>query len=601
MTSLLLSSAWGLVVLCSFAALGRMISCALHLEGERHFFLAASWGMAGMAVLGGILNLLGVASSSVLITFVLATIFLDLVYEKRSFLGIGELLSSPDPVSRPLPAGRGNWICVVLLVLLVAFKYISSYGHPFPLKDDRAGYLIHLARLLQTGSVGLDPFSEHQLHSLNGQTFLVALLVSATSLKYAFLFDPGICWIMIGGLTWSLTYRDFRGSIRESCLLTSLVLMVATPYVQNLGGHLTGGVLYLSLILTAHSRARDGEDLDGASILLAGLTLAGLCALKTTFLGFGALFLVIWSALRMFHRPRYALIKELSLIALIAFALLLPWMWQQYRSAGTLLYPFLGRGYSVRGRNLSNLQNLIAAIGKSVKAALHLLLLGEVVPVVAALVLWAQNPPRENLARWLVFLASLAGALVGAIMITFFLSTNDPATRYSQPFLYTALIPVGLLGFFSARTSWKGLGLALCLALYVGNLWEDVYVTVSYLRRSLHGELGLVFGDREQIRKAQASIPAGERILVSLKDAFLVDFSRNPIWHFNHPGMVSPPPGLPVPADRSALDELLIERTAELPPAAPSEPLVRYLRLVGVDYLIFQRRSARRRLVDRDP
>ena len=125
--------------------------------------------------------------------------------------------------------------------------------------------------------------------------------------------------------------------------------------------------------------------------------------------------------------------------------------------------------------------------------------------------------------------------------------------------------------------------------MYVGNQWDDLYESFAIFRSALKGRGGLVVKDEPRIRKAQASIPVGGRILVSLKEAFLLDFTRNPIWHFNHPGMVSPPPGLPFPADRSAFDDLLLERTTELPRALAGKPLLEYLRTVGADYLIFER------------
>ena len=239
MMALFLATGWGIVVLASFAALGRLISGAAHPGGDRHFFLAAGWGMAAMAALGGVLNSLGVATPPVLVVLVLAALFLDLVYEKRRFLGLGELPGSVEQARERRPTARGEWVFPVLFGSLVAFKYVASFGHEFLTKDDKAGYLIQLARLLQTGSIGLDPFSEHQLNSLNGQTFLIALVVASSSLRYAYLFDPGICWIMIGGLTWWIARAEFRGSNRDSCLLACFALMVATPYTQNLGGHLS--------------------------------------------------------------------------------------------------------------------------------------------------------------------------------------------------------------------------------------------------------------------------------------------------------------------------------------------------------------------------
>ena len=188
---------------------------------------------------------------------------------------------------------------------------------------------------------------------------------------------------------------------------------------------------------------------------MIGLVIAGLCALKSSYLVFAALFLLIWYALRMAGSPRTVLTRELSLIGFIAGVLLIPWMWQQYRSAGTPLYPFLGRGYYVSARNIFSPQNFVAVTAKTAKAALRLPFLGPVAPAIVALCLWAGNPSGECIARSRAFAAALAGALA----ITLLLGSHDQAIRYIQPFLYASLIPVGLAGFFGARVveiDWTG-------------------------------------------------------------------------------------------------------------------------------------------------
>src|SRR5262249_49567871 len=130
-------------------------------------------------------------------------------------------------------------------------------------------------------------------------------------------------------------------------LLTGIVLMVEG--FQNLGGHLTGAVLYLTLIQTAYHGTRDQGKLERGSLLLLALLIAALCALKTIFLIFTALFVLCWYSLRMPHSPGLALVRELSLVGFIGSVLLLPWMWQQYCSGGTPLYPLLGKGYLLQG------------------------------------------------------------------------------------------------------------------------------------------------------------------------------------------------------------------------------------------------------------
>jgi len=79
MIALPLNLAWGLVVLLSFVALGRIMARVVRPAGSWDISMAAGWGMAGMVALGGWLNLLGLARASVLMALVLSVSALGLM------------------------------------------------------------------------------------------------------------------------------------------------------------------------------------------------------------------------------------------------------------------------------------------------------------------------------------------------------------------------------------------------------------------------------------------------------------------------------------------------------------------------------------------
>jgi hypothetical protein len=395
---------------------------------------------------------------------------------------------------------------------------------------------------------------------------------------------------MIGGLTWSVVRRDLRVPIVYAALSTGLVLLVEG--FQNLGAHLTGAVLYFTLIQTAYRGSQEQGKLERGSVLLLALVIASLAALKGTFFIFTALFVMSWYGLRMLHSPRFDPVRELSLVGFIASVLLLPWMWQQYLSGGTPFYPLLGKGYLFSGPGFDITSDTITS---KLKAVAHSLLNGEFIPAVLGLFLLARNPFAGHAGRWHVWGASLCGAAVGSMFLSYHLGEGTGTPRYCQPFLYAALIPVGLGGFFSTPSSKRGTALALCLASFVGNQSGDetaeLYTRLHELRRFVAESGRPVSDDRggQQIKKAQASIPEGARILVGVQNGAELDFGRNPIWHLNHMGMVSPPPGIPVAADRSAVSNYILKRTPLFPVPAPSEQVLGYLRQVGIDFLILQR------------
>ena len=593
MIPLLWNAAWGIIVLLSFVASGRILARLVAPGSFIDAPLAAGWGMAALVALGGWLNLFSVARSPILVALVLAVIFVDLLCGRRGLPVVGGDNSSSDPVPPGRPKGWEESFWIALLVLLVAVKYVTSVGRTFNDYDDQPAYLLQTARMLQTGSIGLDPFSERQLYSLNGQIFLLSLIGSVSPPKYAFLLDPGICWIMLAGLTWSIGRRDARASTATSSLLTGLVLMCRVPYGMNLGGHLTGTVLHLTLVRTAYRCCGPGGKLERGPLFLLALTLAGLCALKSTFLVFAAGFVVVWYGLRMWNSPGVAVLREFSSIGFLVSVLLLPWMWQQYLSGETPLYPFLGRGYHGSGIGAEPYD---ASTAFRAKAAIYFLSDGQVVPVFAALFLACLGPCPEDRTRRRVLIASLLSVSIGSLALAFMMGKHPAISRYTQPFLFAALIPAGMIGFSSTPPSRRGMALALCLATFVGYQWDNLHTDLAALQAFLRtGPYGWLVEDEheaKQIREAQAVIPPGKRIVASVQNGFLLDFVRNPIWSLDNVGTTSPPPGIPIAADRGALRDFLAAPDQPSPSVEFGAEMLDYLRHAGGEFLVIQRRTS---------
>jgi hypothetical protein len=614
--SLVQGFVWGLLVLASFVALGRLLARLVGVNCQREIWLPAGWGMAGMTVLGGWLNLLGVARAGVLVALVVGTIVVGVLVDAKALLRFARPDESPDQASAAGSPERGGWVWIALLAGFIGFKYFVSVGVSFNRNDDRMAYLYLVARLLETGSLGLDPFSNRQLFSLNGQSFLLALLCSGASFQLSHLLDPGIGWIILGGSTWSIVRKELGGTTKEAFALAVLVLMVG-PYISmNLSGALTGAVLYLTVVRTALRFTGDGTNLDRGQMVLLALTLGGLCSLKSTFFLFGFLFAAFWYCLRMLHSRSLAPLREAIAVALVVLAALLPWMCYQYVSGGTLLYPALGKGYHLAGRGLVPAEGQGLPLNHRVKSTREFLANGQVMPAVIALLLLAVNPIAGYAARWRILLASTLAAAAGSVIFAFQLCSNSFVLRYTQPILYPALVLAGLYGFFSKRTSPAAIALLVCLAVFVGNQWHDLQESYAFAR--LYKTLGRYGNlcteeDAQAMRKLQAAVPPGKRMLVSLEDGFLLDFSRNPIWNLDVAGMVSPPPGIPITDDPKALRELLTWKPSntwffrfdELPPGCSSDRVLSYLREVGADYVAFPRQKSiwylRRTEIQLDP
>jgi hypothetical protein len=576
-----------LIVFQAFAATGRHIARALRSSHRYEVALPAAWGLAAMALLGGWLNLFGVARSSVLAVLVLAVVALDFLWDWRAAIGMGEARPASVPEAPAASPDRWGGLWIVPLAGLVGIKYLASLAVEFSQTDDLPSYMLQLARMLQTGTVGIDPFSSRQLISLNGSSFVVALVCSVAPISYAHLLDPGICWIILAALTWSIIRRDLGGSPAESSLLTAMVLMADVPFI-NITGYLASTVLFLALIRTAYLTPGDEGDRGAKGLLLLALTSAGLFALKTTCIYYVGLFLVVRCGSRLRRAPGLAPVREVCLIGLISSALILPWMWQQYLSGGTPLYPLLGRGYDVTGPGLGAFDDPLT---DKAKALLYYLSFAPVVATIVATILLASHPFRDDPARWRVLFASLASATTASLALAFY-TASDSIGRYTLNLLYAALIAAGLHGYFSPKGSRAGIGLALCLAVFVGGVSANLHHKLAFVRQVVRAGRPATLpeeGEERRIREAQSSIPEGRTVAVCLEGAFLLDFSRNPIFNLDQMGMASPPPGLPITSDPIGLRDFLSHRTTRFPPPGPSDQILRYLRDAGVEYVMFQR------------
>ena len=519
-----LNMGWGLVVLLGFVCLGRIMARLAHPNGEWDVAMAAGWGMAGMVALGGWMTLLGLARPPFVIVLVVAVIVLDLVYEGRRFF-----LSEPRPPVVPRePTGRASWLWLAVLVGVIAVKYAASVVNFIQLDHDPVAYLLELARMVQTGSPGPDPFSERLMLALNGQVFLMGLVGSVAPYHYAFLLDPGVCWIMIAGLVWFFVRRDLGRSVRDASIAAGLVVMLRIPELCNLGGNMTGTVLFLTLLRTACWGCREKGHLNLGATLLLACTAAALCAIRTTFLTYTAMFLAFWYASRLWQSPRVVIVREMCLVGLVALALLVPWMWQQYRSCGTPLYPLLGNGYHAHNTGR-------ALFGESPKfkafsVAVFLFELPTVPLVLALLIMVCDR--WDDRCRWRLFVAAAFSAMITSLFFAFQIA--DYATvRSVYPVHYAILILVGLYGFFRRRPGTAGAGLAVCLAIFLGTKWDNLRLLErmpGFLAAS-EGWLA-VKPPPPKIREAQATIPPGKQTLASIQDGYLIDFAaiRSGAW-----------------------------------------------------------------------
>ncbi len=434
MGQLLLTLLWGLVVLGSFVTLGRLLTRALDPTLLGDASLAAGLGMAGMIFIGGLLNLAHLATSGVLMALTMALIALE---GPVSYWNLGRQAPS-EPVASEVAACAGDRgfaavAAIGLLLVTVALRYVLSLGYPIHKTDDLTFYLPQIVKLLQTGSLGVEPYLFRQMQSLNGHTFLSALGCCVAPPEYAHLVDPGICWIMLGGLIYAFLRRDLGMPVSLSCLLVTISLF-ARIQQTNLGGQLAGPVLMATAVRLMFTGITASTAPTLGRLVLVGLVLGSLSSLKSTNILYAGVFFAFWTLLAP-RRKIFATATQAFPVVLLIGLFMSPWMIQQYLSSGTLLYPILGQGHAFTNHGFPfelHEENLL----KRFKFLVAYVMNGAVFPPLLALIAAALYFSRSPTALSRALLAASASGVVGSLLIGFMVAGSGATYRYTSTMLY---------------------------------------------------------------------------------------------------------------------------------------------------------------------
>jgi hypothetical protein len=592
-----LTLVWGLVLLASCVAMGRLLARAFDRALLGDAPLMAGLGMAGFVVVGGVLNLAYLATSGMLIGLMVVPIVVEGMVTLRG----------RRPAAEPSPAGEasgvgGRWdlaafASIGLLFMTLTIRYVLSLGHQIHKSDDLPFYLPEIVKLLQTGSLGVEPYLFRQMSTLNGQSLLSALGCCVVPLEYAHLVDPAVCWIILGGLVYNFLRRDLGLPIPLSGLLAAVSLLFRIAE-SNLGGQMSGPTLMVTAARLLFTAMPVSADPPRGRPILAGLVLASLASLKSTMLIYAVVFVAFWPLLS----PRWkasTIVGRGLLLGLSTFLFLSPWLIQQYLSSGTPLYPILGKGHLFANHGFPfeiREEGLLSRIKYVIMYAASGYVFAPLVAMLAMAVCFASSPSALS---GTLLATSLSGVL-GSYLIAFMITQSGGTYRYTSTMLYVSCMLPGLLGIsMAARGGRVGLVLAAALFMAMGVNWpEDKRSSFVRLRARVLGQKwyptsyfdALPDPDYEaKIRRVQSMTEPGERILAGVTDATSLDFRRNPIWNFDMIGLMSPPPGLPLTHDWKGLESAVERMGHGIPPAGPVAEFRDFLASSGVDYVLFER------------
>jgi hypothetical protein len=541
---------WGLVVLASFAGWGGAVA-AFVLPGRRvDWGLRAAIGMAGVVALGGVLQLPHLLSPAMVVAVVMGGLAAQAVTRFRRRDQLSGELWQVWASARATPAST---IAIAALYAAALYAYVGSFTTPIGnIWDDYEAYFVYPKAMLAYG--GLDePFSFRRLAALGGQSYLHALLLTASTIWRLNGLDNGICLLVLVGLV-----HGYARGRRVALFVTLLFVVGFTYHLHNTASELSGAVLFLALFRVFDSES--AEALCGwRCAILIGLLGAATCTLRQNYLVpvIAIVGLSYGFALRGRWREGKLGLVAGPLRALAALALfLLPWWIVIYRSSGTFLFPVIpGNGRADFG--LRTTISFAEEIDFLVfNAQWNRPVLSVFIFVLAALCFDEGRDGKPALRPFLL------GAGVGVLALIHALKSSDDVSsvsRYYTAFELALVIAVALKCLARLSGGWRSAGVrglvaAALVVLAVGfQIWGTREETAAQLR-------GWSKGFAEQARtplspepdskdafyqKLQRAIPEGAPFLEMLDEPFRLDFGRNRVITCDQPGGAGPAPGIP--------------------------------------------------------
>lgn len=446
---------------------------------ETPWATAAATGMAALIFLGGLLNLARLAFPG---TLVILTI-----------TGVGFGVAG---LRKPQRSALWRYAIPVAVLIFVIATQVPPRVYNF--HDDFQKYFTHPVRMIETGTVFGSPLSDIGLDTLGGQAFLDGFAVAFFPIQYI-----NAVGAALGLFLCMMLAAQYKN------VAAALSVFVIDPQYVNTSALYTAAFLIMAAA-------------DEASPAIIGLLWAALLAMKSTFVLFVAVHLVV----------RVAVKRDLRSTAYAAL-FLSPWI--LLHAPHYIQFLHAGPGAPDSGVRLQESFNIFSTAhldyGSTPLAYTALMIAVAVCGVLIA-------RTRGKLAA-----AASCFAMVAAYLIMIYVSGPrnagyEQAIRYFTPFamgiapvafglayehrpkIAAAIAVVALAGFLPALRD------RVEQAVHSGSVLAFSWLAptddyLAYNRDVLYGSV------RSRVQAAQAKIPQGEEAVVWINTPFYLDYTRN--------------------------------------------------------------------------
>jgi hypothetical protein len=448
----------------------------------------------------------------------------------------------------------------------------------FNLHDDFHIYLMWPLRMLQTGSLGGNPFDHIGVSSLGGQSFMQGMFLSFGEIADINAFDAILCLILLLGLLKEL--GELIGVSPVFAFAAGLLAIFINPHYANISSLYSASLMLLGLVYTTVLLHKSYESPTSTGPILSAvpcaLFYAALLTLKTTFVFvvpffWGAGFV---GALLLANNRKQVLVSYLSCAALTTL-LLVPWIslyWDRYLQK---FYSILNEmGYSEGAiSSIEMTSNFLSTLlstnemffGNTFRDYLSIIVLLFIASVATGWIVW-KNKSRHDSILLVPFLAAFLGAIM-TFVLQFNFGPPRLMVRYACPILIGAAPATSLIAgwlwsqkknklqvdsTFKKATLFVGL---LLIGLQLGLLGIFRETFVDRVKRAYYHNTLLSFplakkdiykqyndyvlseGARKWTLNIQKIVPAGETIFAWASRPLHFDFTRNPIYTINESGL----------------------------------------------------------------
>lgn len=504
--------------------------------------------------------------------------------------------SLPDRLSFVLVA----FVCLFLVSTLMPARAFNFH-------DDFYTYLPRPVRMLQTGSLGGNPFEVLGADSLGAQAFMQSFFVDHLPLDYINAFDAICCFVL--GL-FLLREIGRRFGVHWIFLLASLLtFIVINPQYVNVSSLYSGSLMILAAVFASivFAEGMGGADRKGmfAGATGVALFLTSLVTLKTTFAVFAVAYFAVHSGCVLYlGTNRSGVTRSIFFVVLAAVILATPWILVSLPNYSTALRIALeGSAPAVTGGGdgwtgfISKLVTVFSLEKGWGGSFLKYSLLASLLALAGSASLYRLIKSRDILYRQR--LSAISAACLAAAVGYFsnvYLLDPDNAVRYSIPILI-AVTSASLLFAGSGLMSSPGENFkrspvasaagvaALGVTLVIGGVFSGDLVDRgkrAYQQRTLlsfpvsethlaYNDLTLGKSTETWVRGEQDKAEAGRAILAFIAFPFHLDFSRNPVFTVNESVFMTPWSDFPLNGD--------------------AETARRYLGGLGIRYVMYQYRG----------